>query len=79
MPGDTLFARTLSGEEVWLHLSAIKRVQARELDKKKTALVVGGALAAAGVFIAIAAGGGSGVDRDILDRPENSVIFFKSR
>jgi hypothetical protein len=79
LPGDTLFARTISGEEVWLHLSDIKRVQARELDKTKTALVVGGALAVAGLFIAIAAGGGSGLDRDIIDRPENSVIFLKSR
>ena len=79
LPGDTLFARTLSGEEVWLHLSAIERVQARQLDKKKTALVVGGALAAAGVLVALAAGTGSGVDRDVIDRPEMSFVLFRSR
>jgi hypothetical protein len=79
LPGDTLFARSMSGEEVWLHLSQIQRVQARQLDKKKTALVVGGALAAAGIVVAIAAGVGSGVDRDVLDRPEMSVILFRSR
>lgn len=79
LPGDTLFARSMSGEEVWLHLSQIQRVQARQLDKKKTALVVGGALAAAGIFVAIAAGTGSGEDRDVIDRPEMSVILFRSR
>jgi hypothetical protein len=79
LPGDTLFARTISGEEVWLHLSQIERVQARQLDKTKTALVVGGALAAVGLFVAVAAGTGSGLDRDDLDRPEMSVILFRSR
>lgn len=79
LPGDTLFARSMSGEEIWLHLSQIQRVQARQLDKKKTALVVGGALAAAGIVVAIATGIGSGVDRDVLDRPEMSVTLFRSR
>jgi hypothetical protein len=79
LPGDTLFARSMSGEEVWLHLSQIERVQARQLDKKKTALVVGGALAAAGIVVALASGTGSGVDRDVIDRPEMSVILFRSR
>jgi hypothetical protein len=79
LPGDTLFARTLSGEEVWLSLNDIQRVQARQLDKQKTFLIVGGALAAAGFLVAIAAGSGSGVDRNELDRPENSIILFRSR
>ena len=79
LPGDTLFARTLSGEEVWLPLSKIERVQARQLDKQKTLLVVGGAFAAAGLFFALATGVGSGVDRDDLDRPEMSVTLFRSR
>lgn len=79
LPGDTLFARTLSGEEVWLHLSQIERVQARQLDKRKTALAVGGAIVGAGLFIALATGTGSGVDRDDLDRPEMNVLLFRSR
>lgn len=79
LPGDTLFARTLSGEEVWLPLSSVQRVQARQLDKQKTFLVAGGAVAVAGIFFAMATGGGSGVDRDVLDRPEMSITLFRSR
>jgi hypothetical protein len=81
LPGDTLFGRTVSGEEVWLPLSDIQRVQARQLDKQKTLLVVGGSLAAAGLFFALAAGDGDPINKDDLDRPEQSVIFvlFRSR
>jgi hypothetical protein len=77
LPGDTLFARTAAGEEVWLALNEIERVQARQLDKKKTFLIVGGTLAAAGIFFALASGTGSGVDRIDLDRPENSIVLFR--
>jgi hypothetical protein len=79
LPGDTLFARTAAGEEVWLPLSDIQRVQARQLDKQKTFLVVGGALAVAGLFVAVAAGGGDGLDRPDLDRPEMGIVLFRSR
>ncbi|HEY0303376.1 MAG TPA: hypothetical protein VGC44_00315 [Longimicrobiales bacterium] len=79
LPGDTLFARTMTGDEVWLPLGDIQRVQARQLDKQKTFLVVGGVAAVAGLFIAVAAGGGGGVDRHELDRPENSITLFRTR
>jgi hypothetical protein len=79
LPGDTLFARTAGGEEVWLPLSDIQRVQARQLDKQKTFLVIGGAVALGGLFFAVAAGGGDGVDRHDLDRPEMSITLFRSR
>jgi hypothetical protein len=81
LPGDTLFARTLSGDEVWLPLTDIQRVQARQLDKRKTLMVVGGSVAVAGLFFALAAGGGDPINKDDLDRPEQSVLFvlFRSR
>jgi hypothetical protein len=79
LPGDTLFGRSRLGEEVWIALDDVRRVQARELDTRKTMLAVGGAALAAGILVAIAAGGGSGVDRDVIDRPEQSIIFFRSR
>jgi hypothetical protein len=79
LPGDTLFARTLSGDEVWLPLTDIQRVQARQLDKKKTLLAVGGGILAGGLFILIAAGGGDPINKDDLDRPEMSILLFRSR
>lgn len=79
LPGDTLFARSSLGEEVWLPLSEIQRVQARELDKTKTMLVIGGTIAALGLVIAIASGTGSGLDKDIIDRPEMNFILFRSK
>ena len=79
LPGDTLFGRSRLGEEVWVALSDVQRIQARELDKTKTFIVVGGSIAAVALLSALAAGGGSGVDRDELDRPEMSVILFRSR
>lgn len=79
LPGDTLFARTMTGDEIWMPLGDIQRVQARQLDKQKTFLAVGGVVAAAGVIFAIAAGSGGGVDRNDLDRPEMSLILFRSR
>jgi hypothetical protein len=79
LPGDTLFGRSRLGEEIWIPLTDIRRVQARELDRKKTLLAVGGTLAAAGIFVAIAAGTGGKLDRDELDRPEMSFILFRSR
>jgi hypothetical protein len=79
LPGDTLFGRSRLGEEVWIALDDVRRVQARELDKRKTLLAVGGVALAAGVLFAIAAGTGSGVDRDDIDRPEQSIILFRSR
>lgn len=79
LPGDTLFARTMTGDEIWMPLGDIQRVQARQLDKQKTFLAVGGVVAAAGVIFAIAAGSGGGVDRNDLDRPEMSLTLFRSR
>lgn len=79
MPGDTLFARTLSGEEVWLPLTDIRRVQARQLDKNKTMLLVGGTVAVAGLAFLIAAGSGDPINKDDLDRPEMNIILFRSR
>ncbi len=79
LPGDTLFGRSRLGEEVWIALNDVRSVQARELDKRKTFLVVGGGLLAAGLFMAVASGTGSGADRDDLDRPEMSIILFRSR
>jgi hypothetical protein len=79
LPGDTLFGRSRLGEEIWIPLTDIKRVQARELDRKKTFLVVGGTVAAAGIFFAIAAGTGGKIDQDVLDRPEMSFILFRTR
>ena len=79
LPGDTLFGRSRLGEEIWIALSDVQRVQARELDKKKTLLAVGGVVLAAGLFFAVAAGTGEGIDKDELDRPEMSIILFRSR
>jgi hypothetical protein len=79
LPGDTLFGRSRLGEEIWIPLNSIQRIQARELDRKKTLMVVGGTVAAAAVFFAIAAGGGGGIDRDTGDRPEMSIILFRGR
>lgn len=79
LPGDTLFGRSRLGEEVWIALDNVRRVQAREVDTKKTMLAVGGGLLAAGLFIALAAGTGGGADSDDLDRPEQSIILFRSR
>lgn len=79
LPGDTLFARTLSGDEVWLPLTDIQRVQARQLDKRKTFLVVGGGVVLAGLFVAVAAGGGDPINKDDLDRPEMNILLFRSR
>lgn len=79
LPGDTLFGRSRLGEEVWIALSDVQRVQARELDKKKTLTVVGGAVAVAGLFFAIAASTGTSEDPVIIDRPEMSFILFRSR
>src|SRR5687767_5594366 len=79
LPGDTLFGRSRVGEEIWIPLSDIQRVQARELDKTKTLLFVGGGLAAAAIVFAVAAGTGGGLDREDLDRPEMSLILFRSR
>lgn len=79
LPGDTLFGRSRVGEEIWMPLSDIQRIQARELDKTKTMLLVGGSLAAAAIVFAVAAGSGNGLDREDLDRPEMSVILFRRR
>ena len=79
LPGDTLFGRAGDGEEIWLPLSSIRRVEARELDKKKTMALIGAGVAVGAVFFAISAGSGGGVDRDTGDRPEMSVILFRSR
>ena len=79
LPGDTLFGRAGNGEEIWLPLSSIRRVEARELDKKKTMLTVGAGVAVGAIFFALSAGGGSGVDRETGDRPEMNVILFRSR
>ena len=79
LPGDTLFGRSRVGEEIWIPLSDVQRVQARELDKTKTMLVIGGSLAAAAIVFAIAAGSGGGLEREDLDRPEMSIILFRSR
>ena len=79
LPGDTLFGRSRLGEEIWIALNDVRSVQARELDKRKTFMVVGGGLLAAGLFMAIASGTGSGADRHDLDRPEMSIILFRSR
>ena len=79
LPGDTLFGRSRLGEEVWISLDDVRRVQARQLDTRKTFLAVGGGLLAAGLFMAIASGTGGGADRDDLDRPEMSFVFFRSR
>jgi hypothetical protein len=79
LPGDTLFGRSRLGEEIWISLTDVQRVQARELDRKKTLLMVGGVVAAAGLFFAVAAGTGSGIDRNDEDRPEQTIILFRSR
>lgn len=79
LPGDTLFARTLSGEEVWMPLTDIRRVQARQLDKNKTLLLVGGTVGIAGLVFLMAAGGGDPINKDDLDRPEMNIILFRSR
>jgi hypothetical protein len=86
LPGDTLFGRSRIGEEIWIALSDVQRIQARELDKRKTFLVVGGGLAAAGVFIALSAGSGGGIDKDDIDRPSEGsrpnglgMILFRTR
>lgn len=79
LPGDTLFGRSRLGEEIWIALDQVQRVQARELDRKKTLLLVGGIAVAGGLFIAAAAGSGSGLDRDDIDRPEMSFTLFRSR
>lgn len=78
LPGDTLFGRSGLGEEIWIPLADVQRVQARELDKTKTALLLGGSLAALGLIVALTAAGGSGVNRDDLDRPEMTIILFRS-
>ena len=86
LPGDTLFGRSRIGEEIWIALSDVQRIQARELDKRKTFLLVGGTLAAAGVFIALSSGSGSGLNQDDIDRPSEGsrpsglgVILFRTR
>src|SRR5687768_13096446 len=86
LPGDTLFGRSRVGEEIWVALSDVQRVQARELDKQKTILLVGGAVAAAGVLFALSAGTGSGINKDDIDRPSEgsrpsgiNVILFRMK
>jgi hypothetical protein len=75
--GDTLFGRTITGDEVWIAFSDVPRIEARTMDKTKTYGLIGGSIVAGVLIIALMSGSGSGLDQDELDRPEMSVILFR--
>lgn len=75
--GDTLFGRTMTGEEVWIAFNDAPRIEARELDKAKTYGFIGGSIVAGIVIIALMSSGGTSLDRDEIDRPEMNIILFR--
>lgn len=57
--GDSLYGRTLGGQEVWVPLDGSEgTVKARQLDKTKTYLAVGGVLGAVALGAMLMSGGG---------------------
>lgn len=75
--GDTLFGRTMDGEEVWIAFSDVPRLEARQMDKGKTFGLIGGGIAAGVAIFALMTAAGGGADKDDLDRPEMSIVLFR--
>jgi hypothetical protein len=75
--GDTLFGRTMTGDEVWIAFSDAPRIEARELDKTKTYGLLGGSIVASVLIIALLSSTGASLDQDEIDRPEMNIILFR--
>ena len=75
--GDTLFGRTMTGEEVWIAFNDAPRIEARQLDKTKTYGLLGGSIVAGVLIFALLSSTGTSLDQDEIDRPEMNIILFR--
>jgi hypothetical protein len=68
-----------SKEELWLALKDARSVRVRQVDRTRTALLIGGLAVAGGAILYLIAGRGPGIDQTELDRPEMILLPRRTR
>ena len=63
-----------SKEEIWLAINDARSFRVRQVDRTRTALLVGGLAVVGGVALYLLAGKGPGIDQIEIDRPEMILI-----
>lgn len=73
--GDTLFGHAAGQQEVWFPISQARLVEARQIDRVRTGVLIGAGATGLLYLLAQVAGSGASADRNDIDRPEMIVVL----